>query len=302
MRALTTPIILVLVYVLGSCAKINESTFFEPVRSSQYLRDAYQGKVDFTLDSRFDIDQALINPVSFSSFDGQATANLQGVYLGDLNEITNRKVIVYCHDKPGNLDYYWPRIKLLGNLGPEEYGILAFDYRGYGKSDGSPREESIYADTDAALRWLQDKGVTSQQLILYGYGLGAAAAIELSAHPRSLTPQKIILEAPFASIEALLQNDLLQNIPVEYLTNLRFDNADKIKQVSQPLLWLHGNDDKIFRLGNQGQVVFNAHPGVKAETKFAYKISGANHYNVPEKFDNGFDGYLVAVLSFLQNN
>lgn len=294
--------LIVIALFLIACASVEESDFFEPQKSNSYLLDAYQGETHFSLESRFDINTTNINNINFSSFDGNATATIHAIYIGDVSVITNRKIIVYCHDKSGNIDTYWPRIKLLANMGLDEFGILALDYRGYGRSTGSPKEESIYADTNAALRWLSDQGVIDSQVTIYGYGLGAAAAIQLAAHPRSLSPSKIILEAPFASIESLLQNDLLQSVPAAYFTKLSFNNVSTIKSVSQPLLWLHGTNDKVYDLKSQGQLVYNAHTGTTDINKFNYKVVQASHYNIPEKFENGFDGYLVALLSFLQNN
>ncbi|MDX1810931.1 MAG: alpha/beta hydrolase [Gammaproteobacteria bacterium] len=285
--------------LLSSCAKYEDQDFFKPEKTSSYARDAYQGYTDFSLENRFDITGP-INDISFTSFDGKSNASIYGWYVGDTNDIPNRKIIVYCHDNEGNLNRYWPRVKLLANLGLDEYNVLALDYRGYGKSTGSPSEAGVYADVDAALRWLENQGASSENIFLYGYGLGAAPVIELAAAPRSLRPQKIILEAPFASIESLIQNEVLLNVPGDYLTDLSFDNVDKIRHVQQPMLWLHGAKDAVYDLQSQGQLVFDAHPGVTGSSKFAKTLAGANHYNLPNQFPGAYDEYISTLLSFLQ--
>ena len=300
LKVLKILISVALIHTLLACASEDSFSFFNPVRTSNYQLESYFGKTDFSLSEKYDLDQTLINQVSFESFNGKSSANISAIYIGDIDQIDTKKIIVFCHDKNGNIDTNWPRIKLLGNLGIEDYGVLAIDYRGYGTSEGSPSEEGIYADVDYALRWLQDKSVLEENIIIYGYGLGASAAIKLAAEPRSLTPAKIIIEAPFASIESLIQNDLLQNIPSSYLTDLKFNNVDKISKVSQPLLWLHGTADEVYDLKSQGQLVFNKHRGISGTDKFAYKVSGAAHTNIPQVFLNGFDGYLNALRSFLE--
>lgn len=288
--------------LLWGCASIEDSDFFKPTKTSSYLLDAYTGKTDIAVGSDYKVDITLINTINFQSFNGQSEATIHGIYVGNMNDINNRKIIIYSHDRAGNIDNYWPRIKLLANLGLDEYHILAFDYRGYGRSSGSPGEESIYADADAALQWLRDQGVIDENIILYGFGLGASSTLELGSNPRSLQAKQIIIEAPFASIEALIQNDLLQNIPGTYLSDLSFNNVDKAKHLSQKMLWLHGTRDNIYDLKTQGQLVFDAHPGSPGVDKFAIKVNGANHTNIPEKIQNGFDGYLLQLRSFLESN
>ena len=302
-RIIILTLTLIAIFSMFSCASHEDSEFFEPTKSDEYQLDIFSGNTDFLLPDIFNIDNTLINRISFTSFDGSSEATIHGLYIGDLSEASNRKIVVYSHDKSGNLDNYWPRIKLLANLGLDEYHILAIDYRGYGKSSGTPSEEAFYADTNAALQWLKDTHqVIDEQIVLYGFGLGSSAAIELAGTPRSLEAQKLIIEAPLASIESLLQEDLLQSIPSKYLTDLSFNNVDKIKRVSQPTLWLHGSNDKVYDSQTQGQLVFNAHPGSSGTDKHKLIIDNADHSNIPEKIQNGFDGYLLQIRSFLESN
>src|SRR5690554_7127971 len=76
------------------------------------------------------------------------------------------------------------------------FGVLMFDYPGYGLSEGKPTEENMYAATDGALNWLKEKGLENDRLIVYGYSLGSAATCK-SAGDKSfaLQPNKIVLEA-----------------------------------------------------------------------------------------------------------
>ena len=242
--------------------------------------------------------------MSFDSFDGNSTETISGLYVGDSTKISNNTVIVYCHDKFGNIDYYWQRIKLLAKLGLDEYGILIIDYRGYGTSSGTTTEGSMNADVAAAIRWLENKGLTSDRLILYGYGLGSAPVVEIAANPRTLNPAKIILEAPIASIELLLQDALYQTVPADFFTGLKFNNADKIQNVTQPLLWFHGGQDDIYPV-EHGQLVFDSHPGVEGTQKLGFRIKNADHDNIPAKISplesDSYNQYLLDIRTFFEN-
>ena len=285
-----------------ACSPINDEDYFEPEKTNSYTLDAYQGNTGFQLDSSYSIDDTLIQEINLESNDGNSTANIVGIYVGDISKININKVIVYCHDKSKNIDYYWPRIKLLAKTGLEEHGIFIIDYRGYGKSEGKPNENGFYADINTAIVWLEEQGLTGERLIMYGYGLGSAVAVELTESPRSLTPAKIILEAPIASFESLIQDTTLQSTPSSYLSDLDFNNVDKMKNITQPLMWIHGTEDKIYDINSQGQFLYDQHTGVVNTDKFSRLIEGASHVNIPQKFDNGLEGYVFEVLTFITND
>jgi len=282
-----------------ACSPFNDEDYFEPEKTNSYALDSYQGDTGFQLDSSYSIDNTLFQEIKLESNDGKTTTNIVGIYVGDVNKININKVIVYCHDKSKNIDYYWPRIKLLAKTGLEDFGIFIIDYRGYGKSDGKPDEHGLYADINTAIVWLEEQGLTGDRLIMYGFGLGSAVAIELTESPRSLTPAKIILEAPIASFESLIQDTTLQSTPPSYISELEFNNIDKIKNITQPLMWLHGTEDKVYNIDTQGQILYDQHPGTE---NFAFRVEGANHNTVPQNFISGLDGYVNNVLAFISND
>lgn len=285
-----------------ACSPFNDEDYFEPEKTNSYTLDFYQGDTGFQLDSSYAIDNTLFQEINLESNDGKSITNIVGIYVGDVSKINANKVIVYCHDKSKNIDYYWPRIKLLAKIGLEDYGIFIVDYRGYGKSEDSPDENGFYADVNAAIVWLEEQGLSSDRLIMYGYGLGSAVAVELTESPRSLTPAKIILEAPIASFESLIQDTTLQSTPPSYLSDLDFNNVDKMKNITQPLMWIHGSEDNVYDINTQGQFLYDQHSGTENIDKFSYRIEGANHENIPQKFDNGLDGYVFNILTFVSND
>src|SRR5229473_2324714 len=80
-------------------------------------------------------------------------------------------------------------------------GVLMLDYRGYGRSEGTPTEQGTYQDADAALAYLRGTPeVDPAGVVLYGQSLGAAVAVELATRERV---RALILEGPFASVPAM---------------------------------------------------------------------------------------------------
>ena len=194
------------------------------------------------------------------------------------------------------MDFYWQRAKLLAHTnGKNTYGVMMMDYRGYGLSEGKPTEKGMYADVDACMKWLKERGLSSDRLIIYGFSLGSASACELSANVRTLRPSKLILEAPFGSSAIMVQDASQLNMPAEYFTDLKIDNAEEIKKVNQPFLWIHGTKDNFLNYKTHGEVVYKNYQG-SYQTK--YLVEGADHGEVPEKM--GFDTYLKTLGEFIR--
>jgi fermentation-respiration switch protein FrsA (DUF1100 family) len=58
--------------------------------------------------------------------------------------------------------------------------ILLFDYRGYGKSTGSPSEAGLYTDALAVYDYVRKRNDLNQEKIfLFGRSLGGAVALHL---------------------------------------------------------------------------------------------------------------------------
>lgn len=266
--------------------------------TKEYLLDDYTGEQDFKLDPSYDIPDSLIVQLSLASqAPGETEATLiEAIYIGDQNRIATDTVILYCHGNKWNMDFYWQRAKLLAHVGGKNrYGLLFFDYRGFGMSDGEPTEDGMYADTDACLAWLKLKGLSSNRLIIYGFSLGTAPSCELTSKPRTLHPSKIILEAPFASSEVMVQDASQLVMPAAYFTDLKIDNAEEIKRIQQPFLWLHGLNDNFLNYKTHGEVVFKNYKGIYSEK---FMVDGADHGEVPAKM--GFEKYLKVLSDFVE--
>lgn len=126
------------------------------------------------------------------------------------------------------------------------FGVFLLDYRGYGGSDGSPTEQGLFLDAQAALRWLSQK---PGRVIYLGESLGSGPAIELAvAQP----PTAIILHAPLTSAVDVAQA-AYPFLPVRLLLKDRYENDRKIGRITSPVLVIHGERDSVipFRLGRR---------------------------------------------------
>jgi fermentation-respiration switch protein FrsA (DUF1100 family) len=291
-------ILILIAFALASCLKLDSNLYNLGDKITEYRLDAYNGEQDFILDDSYKIPPAMLNLFVLSSKlpEEENAKTIHCLYIGDIAKIATDTVILYCHGNKWHMDFYWQRAKLLAHVnGKNRYGVLMMDYRGYGLSEGEPGEEGIYADVDACIAWLKEKGLTPERLMVYGFSLGSAPACELTATPRTMPPSKLILEAPFGSAAVMVQDASQLNMPATYFTDLEIDNAEEIKKVSQPLLWLHGLNDNFLSYKTHGEVVYKNHEGIYREKSLT---EGADHGEVPEKM--GFENYLEVVGRFIR--
>ena len=296
MRRLLQFSLLFLVIGLTSCLRLDDNLFNQN-KLSHYDLDKYTGEVDFTLSSDYAIPDSLVHLFTLNSKgpdESQGTA-IYAVYIGEIARIATDTVIMYCHGNRDHMDFYWPRAKLLANSGGKNrFGVMMIDYRGFGMSEGKPTEDGLYADVDAALQWLKSNGLSNDRLVIYGFSMGSAPATKLTAEPRSMRASKLMLEAPFANAETMVQDGSGLALPGSTVTDLQINNAEEIKYVSQPFFWIHGEDDDFLNIDTHGAIVFANYNGSYKE---AHRIPSAGHSTIETTM--GFSGYLEAVKAFV---
>lgn len=157
--------------------------------------------------------------------------------------------ILYFHGNGGNLAARRDRIALYRGAG---YGLLMLSYRGYSGSTGHPTEASNIADAKLAYRWLRDRGVRAEDIVIYGESLGTGVAVQVAA----AEPIKgLILDAPYTSIADAAQRHYPWIWVKPFMAD-RYDSIDVIDQVKAPLLVLHGARDRIVPV-DMGQAIFD---------------------------------------------
>jgi len=134
--------------------------------------------------------------------------------------------------------------------------VLLFDWRGYGKSEGSPSESGLFRDAVAAYDFARTR--TNGDIVLYGESLGSGVAVRMaSEQPVAL----LLLEAPYVSIAAVARWHY-PFLPVDLILKDRFDSLSRIGAVKSPILVLHGGGDTVIPVAS-GRELFAAAPEPK---------------------------------------
>ena len=174
--------------------------------------------------------------------------------------------LVWSHGNGGNIA---GRADVLGALAAQGLNVLAYDYRGYGKSQGRPHEDGVYLDAQAAYDSLRRRRVPAAHLIGFGESLGGAVSIRL-ANTRPCAGVAVV--STFTSMRDVARH---HNGPLGLLVGSRFDTLAAIRDLSIPIFVAHGDRDEIvpFALGKR---LFGAakHP------KRFLRVAGAHHNDV----------------------
>jgi hypothetical protein len=168
--------------------------------------------------------------------------------------------ILYTHGNAEDLGDIQPVLQQLRDIG---FSVFAYDYRGYGTSQGSPSERNAYRDIDTVYNYLtQHLGVPTQRIIAYGRSVGAGSAVDLAAR-KPLAG--LIMESAFTTAFRVV-------VPIPILPFDKFRNLDKLKKVKCPVLVMHGRADEVIPFSH-GQKLFAAAP----EPKLSLWVDGASH-------------------------
>jgi fermentation-respiration switch protein FrsA (DUF1100 family) len=201
-----------------------------------------------------------LQEVWFDSTDG---ARLFGWYV-ESKETPG--VLLWCHGNAGNIIHRLENLVELYRLG---LSVLIFDYRGYGRSSGTPSEEGLYRDALAAYAYLTEaRRVAPERLVLFGRSLGAAVAGDVASRK---PVAGLILESPFPSVGAVARAHYF-GLPVDWLLSAEFNLVERLRRISVPVLVVHGDRDEVVPI-QLGQQVFEA----AREPKSFYLVPGADH-------------------------
>jgi fermentation-respiration switch protein FrsA (DUF1100 family) len=185
-----------------------------------------------------------------------------------------RAVILFAHGNAGNLSHRAGIVQaLVQKLG---VSVMIFDYRGYGRSAGSPTTKGILSDGRAARRWLAERaGIDQQQIVLMGESLGGAVMVDLAAKDGA---RALILEDTFSSLGDVGAHHYPW-LPVRLLLGSDLDSVGKIGDYHGYLMMIHGEADTIVPLALARRLFDAAN-----EPKSFIKIPGADHNDPPDEY------------------
>ncbi len=179
---------------------------------------------------------------------------------------SHRHLLLFCHGNAGNISHRLDNIRLLEQRG---ISVFIFDYRGYGLSNGNVSEQGFYLDAEAAhqvaKKWTE---AHQAKLVIFGRSLGGIAATHLGA---TQACDGLILESTFTNMGAMARAHYPLPFAERLLAN-RLNAVGEIAQVRVPVLFFHGDDDRIvpIRLGRE---LYDAAPNPKEFVT----LTGAGH-------------------------
>ena len=160
--------------------------------------------------------------------------------------IKKYKTILFLHGNAGSLEN---RIHKINHFKDMNINFLLIAWRGFNGNEGKPTEKGLYEDATSAVRWLKSKGITEEEIIIYGESLGTGIATEIAQNKNFAG---VILESPFTSmIDA--GKDKYPFLPVKFLLKDKYQSNIKIKNIKSPILIMHGKVDNIvpFHMGKK---------------------------------------------------
>jgi fermentation-respiration switch protein FrsA (DUF1100 family) len=204
--------------------------------------------------------------------------------------------VLFFHGNAGNISHRLDFLQMFHRL---RYSTLIVDYRGYGKSTGTPSEEGTYRDAEAAWDYVcQVRLALPQDIVIAGESLGGAVATWLAAKvslipssspegrrgpdgsplrkgeepgARVVGPRAVILHSAFTSVNDL-GSQVYWFLPVRFLSRFGYDNVENLKRISAPVFIAHSRDDDIVPFAH-GRKLYEA----AREPKTFLEMSGGHN-------------------------
>jgi len=206
-----------------------------------------------------------------------------------------RLTVLLSHGKGGDISrpMEWKRAEAIWQAG---YDVVAYDYRGYGKSTGSTTgEPSLLADARAALAYtIALPGVSARTLVLYGHSLGGVPTTALASTfgRTSDALRGVVLESSFASGAAMARTATILDIPGKWLIDGRYDNVGRLADIHAPILILAGSEDIQVPRAQTDELYARANAPKRLQI-----VTGAVHDDIPSKLGSTAFASLLRTLT-----
>lgn len=128
--------------------------------------------------------------------------------------------------------------------------VYLLAYRGYGASDGAPREDDLLED---ALAFFDEVSARhpGEPVALLGRSLGAGVASHVAAHR---PVERLALITPFDSLAAVGQAHY-RILPVRWLLRERFEAAQALQGFERPVLVMRAERDEVIPPANTDRLI-----------------------------------------------
>jgi fermentation-respiration switch protein FrsA (DUF1100 family) len=203
--------------------------------------------------------------VTFPAADG---TQLHGWFIPAAKTAKTLGTVVFSHGNTGALGYHIGFIDWMIDSG---YNVMMYDYRGFGKSTGSPSRMGLISDVQAAFAYTSKRAdVEGKRLFSFGHSLGGAKSIVALSSAAVPNLRGVMTEGTFASYQGMafhVAGNFGRNMVTDELAP-----KDHVAKLPVPLLIIHGSDDEVVPL-QQGRQLFAA--AVPRKTMF--EVKGGHH-------------------------
>lgn len=128
-----------------------------------------------------------------------------------LRDDPDARLIIHMHGAAGTVGsgYRVPNYRALSAGQPKKIHVLTFDYRGFGRSPGTPSERGLCLDAQSVVEWaMHVASVPSSRILIFSQSLGTAVNLAVSEHFALHSPPIVfagaILVAPFVDVPTLV--------------------------------------------------------------------------------------------------
>ncbi|MPZ42436.1 MAG: alpha/beta fold hydrolase [Betaproteobacteria bacterium] len=195
--------------------------------------------------------------------DAGSGVRLHGWFVGQAEP---KGVVLILHGNAGSIALRLDWLRMFHDLG---YASFVVDYRGYGRSSGTPSEQGTYED--ARLAWAhltKARGFAPGDIVLLGESLGGAIAAYLAARE---SPRVLILHSAFTSIPDVAAQ-IYRFLPVRWISRFDYDTRAYLGRVRSPVVVAHSPSDEIIPVSH-GQALYAAAP----EPKIFIELAGGHN-------------------------
>jgi len=128
-----------------------------------------------------------------------------------LRDDPNARLVIHMHGAAGTVGsgYRVPNYRALSAGQPGKIHVLTFDYRGFGRSSGTPTENGVISDALTIVEWSMNvAGIPPSRILIFGQSMGTAVSLAVSNHFAQQSPPIVfagaVLVAPFVDVATLV--------------------------------------------------------------------------------------------------
>lgn len=186
--------------------------------------------------------------------------NLKAVYLENKN---SPYTVLFSHGNAQDISTVQETMDLLHDSG---LSVLCYDYRGYGKSSGTPDTTNLAPDVLKVIDFMQTQlNIPARKIIVWGHSLGSVPSIAAAS---SRKVAALVCQSGFSAAHTLV------GLPLDIVPEL--NNLRKFPSIKCPAVFIHGKLDRVIPF-EHGQALHENYKGPKAKIW----VDSAGHNDIP---------------------